>query len=315
MILTVTLNPAIDKILYLKDFHLHKLHRLEDGDMSLISPGGKGVNIALNLKRLGNEVITSGFVSGNAGHMLCDALQQEGITTSFIFTPGFTRTNLAILDRNNETLTEINDFGEHIGQDDIDFFLEHFETLLNRIDLLIFAGSLPFGVNEEILKAMVEMARTKSIKTMVHALPKYTQSLLEASPFLIVPDMRSHYKLLGNPVDGIDQYLETGKKILEQSPFTEWAIFINRIENVVAVSRHQSYVIRPKNLKIVNMLGYGDAYFAGFVHAYLQNWPEITILQYASACGLTNVEDLYKEIRDAQAIENNLYRIEVEEVG
>ena len=150
---------------------------------------------------------------------------------------------------------------------------------------------------------------------MVHALPNYTESLIKASPFLIVPDMRSHYELLGRSVDGIEQYIETGKDILKQSPHTEWIIFINRIENVVAVNRNNSYIIRPKNLQIVNMLGYGDAYFAGFVHAYLKNWPEIAILQYASACGLTNVENLYKEIRDVHAIENNLYRVEVEEIG
>ena len=85
MILTVTLNPAIDKILILNNFEVHKLHRLEAEEMSMITPGGKGVNIAYTLKLLGNEVIASGFAGGHSGHMLCDAIREIGITTNFIF--------------------------------------------------------------------------------------------------------------------------------------------------------------------------------------------------------------------------------------
>jgi fructose-1-phosphate kinase PfkB-like protein len=137
---------------------------------------------------------------------------------------------------------------------------------------------------------------------------------MKTSPFLITPDMRSNHELFGKPVDGIAQFLEMGRYILTHTDETQFVIFTHRIENVVAISREKSYIVRPKDLKIVNMLGYGDAYLAGFIHAFCQNKSEKDILQYASAAGLTDVEDLYKEIRDTHKIEDNLSRIMVEEI-
>jgi 1-phosphofructokinase family hexose kinase len=315
MILTVTLNPAIDKILILNNFEVHKLHRLEAEEISMITPGGKGVNIAYTLKLLGNEVIASGFAGGHSGHMLCDSIREIGITTNFIFTQGATRTNTSILDRKHETLTEINDFGQEIPKEDIEFFIENYERLLNRVELVVIAGSLPKGVNIEVYNKLIEKAHEHKKKVIVHTSPVYTEDIMKSSPYLITPDMRSNHILFDKPVDGIAQFLEAGRYILTRTASTEFVVFTHRIENVVAITREKAYIIRPKDLKIVNMLGYGDAYLAGFVHALAQNMPTETILQYASAAGLTDVEDLYKEIKDIHKIEENLNRITVEEIA
>ncbi len=314
MVLTVTLNPAIDKILIVDSFELHKLHRLKPGEMSMVSAGGKGVNIAHTLGRMGDEVIASGFAGGHAGHMLCDAIRKEGITTNFIFTQGSTRTNISILDRKNETLTEVNDFGQEIPEEDITFFMENYERLLSRVELIAIAGSLPLGISPDIYIEMVDLARDKGKKVMVHTSPKYLPVLIEAQPFFINPDMRSDHSILGKEVDGIDQFIATGQDILYKSPGTEYVIFTHRLENVVVVTQKKAYILRPQNMKIVNMLGYGDAYLAGFIHAYINKEKEIEVLRYASAAGLTDVEDIYKEITDINKIVDNLLRIDIEEI-
>ena len=90
-------------------------------------------------------------------------------------------------------------------------------------------------------------------------------------------------------------------------------IFTHRIERVVAVTRELSYVIEPQNLKIVNMLGYADAYAAGFIHAYKDGQPIRQVLEYASAAGLTNVESLQKITTDIESISKNINRIKIEE--
>ncbi|MBN1597707.1 MAG: hypothetical protein JW894_05395 [Bacteroidales bacterium] len=312
MILTVTLNPAIDKVLVLNQFKVHKLHRLKSSELSMILPGGKGVNVALTLKLLGNEVITTGFTGGYTGHLLCDQLRERGITTSFVFTEGITRTNTSILDLKNETLTEINDFGKEIEHDDVTFFLDNYSRLLHRARMVVIAGSLPRGVNDDVHLSMIDKAREMDIKVIVHTSPDHLDALFDSSPFIIYPDMRSYHKLMGQPCDGIKQFVNVGKEILNRNKKTEYVIFTHRIENVVVVKRSKSYILRPENLKIVNMLGYGDAYLAGFVHAYHTGKPEIDILKYASSAGLTNVENLYKDIRDVSLIDKNIDRIKVE---
>ncbi|MBA7537149.1 Tagatose-6-phosphate kinase [subsurface metagenome] len=315
MVLTVTLNPAIDKLLVLKKFEVHKLHRLESSEMSVVGAGGKGVNIAINLKLLGDEVIASGFAGGHPGHLLCDDLRSMGITTSFIFTEGLTRTNISILDQKNETLTEINDFGQDIPQDDLSFFLENYSHLLHRINFVVLAGSLPRGLPDGIYDEMIRMARELDKKVIIHTSPYHIDALLGISPFLINPDMRSNHKLLGKHCDGINQFINVGKEILIKNKDTEYVIFTHRLENVVAVTRHKSYILRPRNLKIVNMLGYADAYLAGFIHAFKQNISVTEILKFASSAGLSNVETLYKELREIETITMNLKRIEMEEIA
>ena len=314
MILTVTLNPAIDKILILNGFELHKLHRLDSRELSMTVPGGKGVNIALNLNIMGDDVIATGFAGGHEGHMLCDSLRQSGITTSFIFTEGSTRTNTSILDVQQETLTEINDFGQEIPEEELTFLLENYERLLNRVDMVVLAGSLPKGVIEDVYRQMIIMAQGHGIKVILHTAPKYTDPLIDSGPFLIIPDMRSYHRFMGRPLDGIDAFLQAGREIIAYQKNTEFVIFTHRIENVVAVTRKKSFILRPRDLKIVNMLGYADAYLAGFIHAYRQNLPAADVLRFASAAGLTNIEVLYKEIRDTDQIKANLKRIDVEEV-
>ena len=313
MILTVTLNPAIDKILVLNGFEIHKLHRLNPDEMSMTVPGGKGVNIALALKIMGNEVIATGFAGGYEGHMLCDQLRQRGVTTSFIFSEGSTRTNTSILDLKNETLTEINDFGQKIPADDLEFFLDNYHRLLHRVEFVVIAGSIPRGIPEDFYKKLIEMTQQHNLKVMVHTSSKYLEQIVDTAPFLINPDMRSSHVLFGKPVDGVEQFLEAGKEILEKYKNTEFVIFTHRIENVVAVTREKSYILRPQDLNIVSMLGYGDAYLSGFIHAYTQKLPTRQVLEYASAAGLTNVESLLKVTTDISKISDNLSRIKVEE--
>ncbi len=314
MILTVTLNPAIDKILIIDAFKVHQLHRLQPGELSMISPGGKGVNVAQLLNKLGNKVIASGFAGGHSGHMLCEAIRDAGITTNFIFTPGATRTNISIVDRQNETLTEINDFGHEIPDEDILFFVDNYERLLDRVSLIVIAGSLPQGVSPDIYKVLIKKARNRGKKVIVHTGPKYLPELMEAQPFLINPDMRSDHTIFGKEVDGVDDLLEQGRSILEQCPATDYVIFTHRLENVVAITRFKAYILRPQNMSIVNMLGYGDAYLGGFAHAYKKRRDVKDVLRYASAAGLTDVECMFKEIDDVRKIEDNLSRIKIEEI-
>lgn len=315
MILTVTLNPAIDKILILNNFEMHKLHRLRTGEECHTTAGGKGVNIAIDLKALGNDVIATGFAGGYTGHKLCEELRQHDVTTSFIFIEGTTRTNSAILDISHETLTEINDFGPEISQNDQTYFLANYRRLLNRVKMVVIAGSLPQGVNEEFYYQLIEEANKKEVKVVLHVSSKYSSLFTGSNPFLINPDMRSNHEFLDQPLDGIDAFINAGKEVLIKNRNTDYVIFTHRLENIVALTREKMYVLRPKDLHIVNMFGYGDAYLAGFIHAYRDNKDIVSILKYASAVGLTNIEYVGKDVHDIRLVERNIDRIEIEELS
>lgn len=314
MILTVTLNPAIDKMVVLNDFKLHALHRLTSKERSMTLPGGKGVNIALALKLLKNEVVVTGLAAGHNGHMLCDALREKGITTNFVFTGGNTRTNISILDLKNETLTEINESGPVIEKADESFFMETYARLLHRVNWVVIGGSMPKDCAANLYADMIQLAHEYHVPVILHTAGSNLEAILNLGVHTLIPDFRGVPTYNGNDVHEVDALVLTAKQLLENSPGTRHVLLINRIENVVAMSRDKSYILRPSNLNIVNMLGYADAFVAGFVHGIHKNDSFVNALQFATACGLTNVEQVYKDLLREDSVLENLNRITTEQL-
>ena len=95
MIVTVTMNPAIDKTV--------DITRLEKGDLNRIKrvemdAGGKGVNVSKTIRALGGDSIATGFIGGNSGIIIKNVLSELGITTDFVMVEGETRTNLKVVE-------------------------------------------------------------------------------------------------------------------------------------------------------------------------------------------------------------------------
>ncbi len=313
MVLTVTLNPAIDKMVMLRGYQIHALHRLKPGEQSMTLPGGKGVNIAMTLQLLGNQVVATGFAAGHTGHMLTDSIRNLGITTNFIFTEGTTRTNISILDVKHETLTEINEQGPDVSKEDQDYFLKNYIRLLHSAKMVVLGGSLPQNIKLEFYANLVFEARKKSVPVIAHVSSKYIEPILSEHPNVLVPDLRSKHRLEGKPVNVLQALHDLGGEFLQKSSKMDHVIFNNRIENVLAMDKNRAFVLKPENLKINNMLGYADAYVAGYAHGLLNGWEFKESLRFASACGLTNVEQVCKDLRDVQKINDNLSRISLEE--
>jgi len=95
MIITVTLNAAIDKSLAVPNFRLARRHRTVD---QRTMAGGKGVNIARTLKALGQPVIATGFAGGATGTHIVEQLTEESILNDFVRIREESRTNTSVLD-------------------------------------------------------------------------------------------------------------------------------------------------------------------------------------------------------------------------
>ena len=108
MIITVTLNAAIDKSLSVPNFQLGRRHRtVEQRTMA----GGKGVNIARTLKALGQPVIATGFAGGATGTHIVEQLTEDAILNDFVRIREESRMNTSVLDPTSGEQTEINERG------------------------------------------------------------------------------------------------------------------------------------------------------------------------------------------------------------
>ena len=121
MIITVTLNAAIDKTLAVPNFRLGRRHRsVEQTTM----PGGKGVNVARTLKRLGQPVVATGFAGGPTGTRIVEQLTEESILNDFVRIREESRTNTAVLDPTNGEQTEINERGPAVSAQEVELFCD-----------------------------------------------------------------------------------------------------------------------------------------------------------------------------------------------
>ena len=144
MIITVTLNAAIDKTLAVPNFRLGRRHRaVEQTAMA----GGKGVNVARALRALGQPVIATGIAGGPTGTRIVEHLTEEGILNDFVRIREESRTSTAVVDPTSGDQTEINEHGPHVSEAELDLFVDKLLYLAKGAAVCVFAGSLPRGVD------------------------------------------------------------------------------------------------------------------------------------------------------------------------
>ena len=137
MILTVTLNTAIDKTLAVPNFRLGRRHRTVE---QTTMPGGKGVNVARVLKTLGSPVIATGLTGGPTGTRIVDQLTQLSVLSDFVRIREESRTNTAVIDPTTGEQTEINERGPKVTPREIELFVDKLLYLAKGAQLCVFAG-------------------------------------------------------------------------------------------------------------------------------------------------------------------------------
>ncbi|MFA5928330.1 MAG: 1-phosphofructokinase family hexose kinase [Candidatus Margulisiibacteriota bacterium] len=315
MITTITLNPALDKLYLINNFQLHKLHRLGDLIRIGASPGGKGINVAIFLQRMGIEATVMGFLGGHTGQVVEQMAREENVTTNFVFVENETRIDITIIDEKNDTLTEINESGPPIFKEDLDSLLKRYARILDDSELVVLSGSLPPNVPQDIYATMINMANQKNVKTIINAAKAPLELGIEAGPTVVYPDMRSAYNMYGIKTETIEDYAKLAQMIKEKNPKIEMVVFSNPIRNIfVANIQGKNYQAKIAELKNVNMFGFGDALVGGLAIGLQKNRPMIEVLRSGFASGLVNLESIKKQLADKALIEDTKARVKIVEI-
>src|SRR3954449_11092417 len=144
MIVTVTLNAAIDRTLTVPNFQRGQRHRASAG---VTLAGGKGINVARALKALGVPVVATGLVGGATGARIVEELTHEAILNDFVHIEGESRTSTAVVDPTGGTYTEINEWGPAVKPEELETLLDKLRYLTQDAEFVVFAGSLPRDVD------------------------------------------------------------------------------------------------------------------------------------------------------------------------
>ncbi len=306
-VLTVTLNPALDRIMFIENFQINKLHRVPSFDKSILSPGGKGVNVSVALAKLGIPSIATGFLGGYMGRILIEELRKVSnlITTNFVFIKDETRENIAIIDEENHTITEINSPGPKIEEIDLEHLIRRYTMSLSRVEVVVISGSIPESLTSDVYVELVKIAKEKGKTIFMETRDKHISVLYNkgAVPDFIKPDFRMEYSLLGKELKDLDDFISQAKKLIDAG--AKLAVLSYQVDKDIIVVKDGAWIIKPKvGVDISHVLGTGDTYTAAMVYRYLNGVGDaLDIGRYGYIAALAKTKKARKDPPTLEEIE------------
>ena len=283
MIVTVTLNAAIDRTLTVPNVQLGHRHRASQG-MTLA--GGKGINVARALKRLDVPVVATGLAGGRTGTRIVEELTAEAILNDFVRIVDESRTSTAVVDPTTGTYTEINEWGPHVSEDELGILVQKIRYLSRGADAVVFSGSLPRGVGEGFYGEVIRELNRRGVQTVLDSEGMPLRLGAEAEPFLVTPNVVEAEGLVGQEFTEEEDFAMALDAIVEMGPRN---VLITRDDGCVALLREERSVRRfhaqSPRLEPISAVGTGDVLLAGFLAARLDGRSPEESLRTAVAAG------------------------------
>lgn len=279
MIKTLTLNPALDKTIIVEKFQLNQVNRIKKVQKDA---GGKGINVSKMLKKLGQQSTAAGFLGGAAGDYIKTEVEKLKIKTDFVQTGAETRTNTKMVDPINNTFTDLNERGAKLTETNIKDLKERLFSDLNKDDILVLAGSVPRGLENNIYFKLIQIAAEKEIKTILDADGPLFREGIKAGPTLIKPnehELEIHFK---EEIKGFKSMVKKAESLLENS--IKMIMLSLGEKGAVFITAAKRYKIEPLKLDVKSTVGAGDAMVAGLAYGLENNSNLGEMLKTAAAC-------------------------------
>lgn len=277
MILTVTLNPAVDISYKLEQFSLDTVNRVSDVSKTA---GGKGLNVTRVLQQLGEDVAATGFLGGSLGAFIRGEL--TGITDYFVGIQAETRNCIAVIHGGKQT--EILENGPIITTDEAALFLERFSDYMRDVDIVTISGSLPKGLANDFYEKLIKIAG--NIPVLLDTKGELLAHSLKSRPFLIKPNLDELGDLLGKKIDTEADIVAALKMNLTAN--IPWVVITNGSKGAFVKHDKTIYRVTIPNVDAVNPVGSGDSVIAGFAAGLSRGFSNTELIKFGLAMGVLN---------------------------
>jgi 1-phosphofructokinase family hexose kinase len=312
MILTVTANAAEDKTLTVPNLQLGRRHRCQQG---LIMPGGKGINVARALKRLGVPVIATGLAGGRTGVHIVEGLTSEGILNDLVRIAGESRTTTVAVDPTSGVQTEIYEYGPEVGDEELRTLVEKIKYLSGAVSAVVLAGSLPRRVSTEFYADVARELGKRHVRVAVDSEGEPLRRALPASPWLVSPNQHEAEALVGHEFQ-TDQDFQSA--LLEISSMGAATVLISLTTGCYALVRPRRgraetlYRAWIPRVEAVSAVGSGDAFLAGYLAGIESEKSVEDCLRLALACGAANTQQVGAGVFDPRDVPRYAAMVEVQ---
>jgi len=262
MILTVTLNPAVDHTLF--------VDRMLVGDTNRVvrvetDAGGKGINLSRIAHECGAATLATGILGGPNGAHIRHVLESEGVPFDFCATRQNTRANTNVEVLEGGPPTTFNDKGPAMAPDRLKRFLHHFESLMASATWVCVGGSAPPETPPEIYRTLLNMAHDAGLKTLLDAEGDLQRWGLESRPHIIKPNAKEASRLLDRPIETDAQAIEGARLLLDHVSPEGCAILSRGKEGAVLASHQGIWMGRSPQVVSKSTIGSGDSLLGAFL--------------------------------------------------
>ncbi len=278
MILTVTLNAAIDKRYVVDGFKVGEVNRVKE---CAYTPGGKGLNVSKPAAIAGAKVVATGFVGGHAGHYIEDSLKAFGIESAFYHMEQESRSCINIWDEVSQVQTEFLEPGFAVTEEDFERFVVRFRELVQDADVVAMSGSVPKGLDGSAYQRLVAVVKEAGKKVILDTSGALLTAGIEAKPTMIKPNIDEIRMLTGSTCDDLDEIIRAAEQI--HSEGVEIVAVSLGGDGSIVVSDEGVYRARVPKINAVNTVGCGDSMIAGFALGLSEGLSVSDTLRKASA--------------------------------
>ncbi|MFF1703855.1 1-phosphofructokinase family hexose kinase [Streptomyces sp. NPDC058252] len=267
MILTVTLNTALDITYRVRSLRPHSSHRVTEVTER---PGGKGLNVGRVLAALGHEVTVTGFTGGATGRAVQDQLTDTaGTVDALIPVTGSTRRTIAVVDATTGDTTQLNEPGPEITPAEWAAFQEAYEHLLRSASAVALCGSLPPGVPVGAYAHLIRAARASAVPVLLDTSGEPLRRGIAARPDIVKPNTDELAELTGShdPSQATRDARRRGAHTVVASLGAE---------GLLAVNADGRWRATPPRRVPGNPTGAGDSAVAGLLSGLVEHlpWPD-----------------------------------------
>ena len=278
MILTVTLNAAIDKRYVVEEFKVGEVNRVKE---CAYVPGGKGLNVSKPAAVAGAEVVATGFVGGHAGNYIEASLKDYHVKSAFYHLESESRSCINIWDEKNCVQTEFLEPGFTVTESEFQGFVEEFKELVKQADVVAMSGSVPKGLDGTAYQKLVKVVKDAGKKVILDTSGKLLEMGIEACPTMIKPNIDEIRMLTGKECNEIGEIVEAAKEIHARG--VEVVAVSLGADGSLAVSDEGVFRAIVPRIDAVNTVGCGDSMIAGFALGFAEGMSIEETLRKASA--------------------------------
>jgi 1-phosphofructokinase/tagatose 6-phosphate kinase len=287
MIVTVTLNAALDRSLTVPILQVGHRHRASD---VVTLAGGKGVNVARALKSLDVPVVATGLAGGRTGTRIVEELTAEAILNDFVRIHDESRTSTLVLDPTSGTHTEIYEWGPRVTPSELGMLMDKVRYLARGADVVVLAGSLPRGVDESFYADAAREVARRGVHVVLDTEGEPLRRGLEAEPWLVSPNQHEAEQLVGQELSDDEDFLWALDAIAEMGARNVQITLETGCFALVHEERKsRRYRAVSPLLEPVSVVGAGDALLAQWLAARSEGTGVEEALRLAVGAGAASV--------------------------